>query len=180
MTILTTLETIDLDEEQLDSPYVKELAAAYLNELFERQHDHELHCTTTSVTFGKNDPEKIVDAARKWNKNVLKYLMDAIYDLLPEGIDYTEPLRIELDTLKTYQFKKAAQMVDNEYTPYGPFAIFWPGEFSFSPVGTKTVMTDGMLAQIKQQPEEYVLFTVNITNTPRTRPTMPAYDWDDN
>ncbi|MBD5585059.1 MAG: hypothetical protein HDQ88_08250 [Clostridia bacterium] len=163
MTILTTLETIDMEPNMIEGPDAREIATDNIRTLFDQEHDFELHYVPDEITFGKKDTAGLVDAARKWNEDVMKNLMDAIWRLWPNGIDRKAPGEIELDTLRTHQLKQAVRMADNDYTPYGPFAIFWPGEFSFSPIDKKTVMSEDMLGAIERNPEDYVLFTGYVT-----------------
>lgn len=178
MTILTTLETIDTDITGLDENEARRKAAVNLAELFEQYHDHAFRCTTVKMTLGKYDPERLRAIARGWNKNLVDVLFKVLKDIWPDLNDPEKPDDEKFDTLKTYELKKTAQGLDNEYTPFGAFAVIYPGEFSFSPIDVRTVVTEDLLADIERHPENYAVFTSDVHEA-KAQHITPAYDWYD-
>ena len=178
MIILTALETIDMNPDMTKEPTARNTAAVNLANFIKQNSNHNMQCTTTKVIFGVLNPDEIIKTAGTWNYKLAENFINALARVWPKDkpLNLNKPVSFELDTLDTYELKKAAMALDNDYNPFGKYAILHPGEFSFSPTEIKVVMTEEMLEDITSHPENYALFTSN-THEAKSHNTTPAYNW---
>lgn len=110
--------------------------------------------------LGAIDPERLQEAAMKWNSDIRDNLLQAIGTyILAEGSRVATPAEL-LDTAATYGLKKAAIAADNSFFDFAEHFVNLPNENGFPYLRTQIGQRD--LAKIMATPERYAIVPVYV------------------
>lgn len=114
-----------------------------------------------SVIFGKEEPDKLIEAAQNWNLDIQRELLTALERfILPHGmLSNCGPEDIPLDNNETYALKCAAMAADNDFYDFADKALYIPLEESGA-LYFRTILRQDELARIEATPENYLIIEI--------------------
>ena len=131
-----------------------------------RDKESYIHNGYSSENFllGLTEPEKLIERALAWNDEIKDALCKAMTDVFGQAEANTQDREerlaagITLDTDKTYALSQAAREADNHWYDYADHAVLFPNSAGFTYF--QTIIPDAFLADIKANPQDYVVITV--------------------
>ena len=116
-----------------------------------------------SVIFGKEKPDKLIEAAQNWNLDIQRELLTALERfILPHGmLDNCRPEDIPLDNDITYALKCAAMAADNDFYTFADKALYIPLEENGA-LYFRTILRKDELARIEAVPEKYLIIEIPV------------------
>lgn len=109
--------------------------------------------------FGAVDPDKLLNEVDGWNTSIVARLQPALLfaDVIAADGSFTLD-KIPLDSPATYELKKAARELDNDWFPLSDHAVYLENECGFPSFYVQ--LTDNARAAIHASPEEYLIIEV--------------------
>lgn len=110
--------------------------------------------------LGAIDPERLQEAAMKWNSTIRDNLLQAIGAYISaEGSGQATPAKL-LNTATTYSLKEAAIAADNSFFDFAEHFVNLPNENGFTYLRAQIDPRD--LAKIMAAPERYAIVPVYV------------------
>ena len=123
------------------------------NQYFEEVHSPDAYLKDSfEVTFGKDEPQRVIDTVRGWNPDILedfKRAIDVFQKLMEEK--GTEAF----DTPESYAVKCTALEIDNSFYDYAEKAVYALADGYFT-----VVISDVILGAVVKEPERFALIEV--------------------
>ena len=158
--IFSDLESESIDaKDQNDAKHDIEIAiGGYMEDFYQGWTAHFGDSTTGDI-FGFEEPEAIILAAEKWNLELRKHFTDAYVNYMRRwGHTMRSTCEDGLDNDELFKLRMATSAMDNHFSPAGNMFVYIQEDNVF-----QTVITEKMLAFIRENPEMCVLTIVSCT-----------------
>lgn len=141
--------------DELIESVLREISALYAESVADSEAYIDDDSPFNGICFGFTNPKSVALTARGWNDNIRKTFADAVLALEK---NHTPDGKLPLDNSLTYEVKKAAMALDNDFYAYAEYAVALKETNSY----LACVIDDKSLADIIARPERYAVATVYV------------------
>lgn len=114
-----------------------------------------LHDEADSIILGRDDKDAVITEAEQWNDRLIRDVETAIANMKQKK---AETGSWPVDNSTTYELKKAAMALDNDFYAYTDYAVAKPVDAS--PVYLETTLHDIERDEIKSHPEQFAVVEI--------------------
>lgn len=108
--------------------------------------------------LGKNEPKKLLEQVRSWNRDIEKEFLEATDALLQVSKTGKLPEHVTMDDLVSYRMRKAVCELDNHWTAFGEHTVYVENDNNYAYFSV--LVKDNVLADIEEHPENYGIVEV--------------------
>ena len=118
-----------------------------------------MHDEADSIILGRDDKDAVITEAEQWNDRLIRDVETAIANMKQKK---AETGSWAVDNSTTYELKKAAMALDNDFYAYADYAVAKPVDVSpeYPPVYLETTLHDSERDYIKSHPEQFAVVEI--------------------